>query len=155
MEYIITRIQPTDEIPYHLLLLADENQQLIDAYLPVSQVYLLRVKDQVRGICLLQISDQMGEIMNIAIDPVYQGKGLGKALLSETIDIARQQSLQRLVIKTGNSGIRQIALYQQQGFELVHVNYNYFLSAYPEPIWENKIQCKHQLVFELSLVHSK
>jgi ribosomal protein S18 acetylase RimI-like enzyme len=133
----------------HLLLLADENQQLIDRYLPHSQIYLFTNDDQIQGICLLQITGDSGEIVNIAVEPAYQSQGIGKALLNHVKGIAHQQGLQRLVIKTGNSGIGQIALYQQQGFDLVAVNYNYFLKNYPTPIWENRIQCKHQLVFEL------
>ncbi|MBD2701394.1 GNAT family N-acetyltransferase [Spirosoma sp. BT702] len=151
MNYIITEASPDDDLPHHLLLLADENQALIDAYLPSSQVYLLRIDTTCLGICLLQYRGEIGEIMNIAVEPDYQGKGLGRALLAHVIDAAGRQGVQRLLIKTGNSGIGQIALYQQQGFDLIGVNYNYFLEAYSDPIWENGIQCKHQLVFELRL----
>ncbi|GAB4002729.1 hypothetical protein GCM10028807_61910 [Spirosoma daeguense] len=89
--------------------------------------------------------------MNVAVEPDYQGKGLGRALLNHVINVARKQGETRVLIKTGNSGISQIALYQQLGFDLVAVNYDYFLKTYPEPIWENGIQCKHQLVFALRL----
>lgn len=151
MAYSIALAQPDDPLPVDLLLLADENQPLIDAYLPRSQVYLLTIDKQTRGVCVLQRQDQSAEIMNIAIDPAYQNRGLGKALLLHTIGVARQQSAHRLLIKTGNSGIGQIALYQQMGFNLIGVNYDYFLRAYLQPIWENNIHCRHQLVFELTL----
>ncbi len=151
MGYIVRRSQVNSELPYDLLLLADENPQLVDAYLPVCQAYLLVVDEQVCGVYLLRVDGQIGEIMNIAVEPACQGRGFGKALLRHAVEVARQQGLQRLIIKTGNFGIRQFALYQQQGFDLVAVNYNYFLDAYPEPIWENGIQCKHQLVFALSV----
>ncbi|UHG90946.1 GNAT family N-acetyltransferase [Spirosoma oryzicola] len=151
MSYLIDQAQPSERVPMHLLLLADENQQLVEAYLPLSQVYLLKDLDQVVGICLLQIQQSTGEIMNIAVEPAHQGKGFGKALLAHVTDAARQQGLERLVIKTGNSSIGQMALYQQHGFDLIHVNYDYFTRNYPNPIWENRIRCKHQLIFELSL----
>ena len=151
VDYSISKARSGDQIPHHLLLLADENQQFIDAYLPLSQVYLLKVDAQIQGICLLQVNGETGEIMNIAVDPACQGRGLGKALLHHVFGVARAQGLGQLVIKTGNSGIGQIALYQQMGFNLVSVNYDYFLQAYAHPIWENNIQCKHQLVFELVL----
>lgn len=151
MEYQIAKAGPADEVPNHLLLLADENQELIDAYLTGSDGYRLTVAGQIVGIGLLRVKDGTGEIMNIAVEPAYQGRGLGRALLNHMSEVARQQGLARLVIKTGNSGIRQIQLYQQQGFDLVGVNYNYFLEHYPEPIWENGIQCRHQLVFEQTL----
>lgn len=67
------------------------------------------------------------------------------------MEVARQQGVPRLLIKTGNSGIGQLALYQQLDFNLISVNYDYFLRAYPHPIWENNIRCRHQLVFELIL----
>lgn len=150
MDYRITRTLP-DSLPPHLLLLGDENQALIDVYLRHSQAYQLTVGHQIVGICLLQVTEPSGEIMNIAVEPAYQGRGLGKALLRHVIEAARQQGLERLVIKTGNSGLGQIGLYQQQGFDLIDVQYNYFLQNYPEPIWENGIRCKHQLIFELTL----
>ncbi|GAB3256303.1 GNAT family N-acetyltransferase [Larkinella harenae] len=153
MTYIIEQARPNDALPWNLLLLADENPDLIRAYLPTSLIYLLKRKEEepVLGVCLLQIEDDAGEIVNIAVEPAFQGKGLGKALLTYATEAARQQGLSRLIIKTGNSGISQIALYQQHGFDLIDVNYNHFLRAYPAPIWENRIQCKHQLIFELIL----
>lgn len=151
MAFLITEALPTDQLPNHLLLLGDENQQLIDTYLPNCQVYLLINKGQTIGICLLQRSERTAEIMNVAIEPTFQGQGLGKMLINYVINVAQQAGLEQLVIKTGNSGIAQIALYQQLGFDLVAVNYNYFLEYYSQEIWENKIQCKHQLVFALRL----
>jgi len=151
VEYVIAPKKSSDQIPYHLLLLADENPHLIEAYLPLSQVYLLFIGPQVQGVYLLRVDSLEAEIMNIAIEPAYQGKGLGKALLAHAIKEGKAKGLQRLQIKTGNSSIRQISLYQQQGFDLIAVNYNFFLESYPLPIWENNIQCKHQLIFELVL----
>lgn len=151
MAYFIAQARPDEPLPMHLLLLGDENQRLINEYLPQCLIYLLKDEEQIQGICLLQVRQTTGEIMNIAVEPSSQGQGFGRALLVYVTEVARQLNLQKLVIKTGNSGIGQIALYQQQGFDLAHVNYNYFLEAYPEPIWENRIQCKHQLVFELML----
>ncbi|UOQ69197.1 GNAT family N-acetyltransferase [Hymenobacter volaticus] len=151
MEYSIGQAQPGDVLPYHLLLLADENPLLIEQYLPRSLVYVVHVNGQAQGICLLEPRGEHGEIVSIAVEPSYQGRGLGRALLRHVTAQSRQLGLQQLLIKTGNSGIGQIALYQQEGFELVGLNLNYFLHAYPQPIWENNIQCKHQLVFELRL----
>lgn len=69
MTYSIAPAQPGDPLPHHLLLLADENQQLIDAYLPHSQLYLLTIDGQTRGVCVMQRQEEAAEIMNIAIDP--------------------------------------------------------------------------------------
>ncbi|GAB3325697.1 GNAT family N-acetyltransferase [Larkinella ripae] len=148
MDVQIKELKPENPLPNHLLLLGDENQDLIDAYLPFCERYALLSEQVIRGICLLKPEGKTGEIMNIAVEPAYQGRGFGQALLRYVIEVARQRSFQSLVIKTGNSGIGQIALYQRLGFDLVAVNFDYFLHTYPNPIWENGIQCKHQLVFE-------
>ncbi|OZI05828.1 GNAT family N-acetyltransferase [Siphonobacter sp. BAB-5385] len=149
MPYSITPLQPHEPLPMDLLLLADENPQLIREYLPLSQVYLLKLEGQTQGVGLLQVQEQEAEIINLAIAPSYQGQGWGKTLLLHLIEVARQQGSPRVLIKTGNSSINQFALYQRVGFDLVDVRYNYFLEAYPQPIWENQIRCKHQLILEL------
>lgn len=132
-----------------LLLLADENPQLIAAYLPLCEVYLLKLEGQVQGVGLLQFQEQEAEIVNLAVAPSYQGQGWGKTLLLHLIEAARHQGCPRLLIRTGNSSIHPFALYQRVGFNLIDVRYNYFLEAYPQPIWENQIQCRHQLILEL------
>lgn len=151
MNYLIRERRADDPVPYDLLLLADENRELVDAYLPNSRVYLLEIDGRVVGVGLLQIDDSAGEIMNIAVAPDYQRRGLGRALLRALTHAAEQRGVRRLLIATGNSGIGQIALYQQEGFDLIDIDRDYFLRHYPQPIWENGIQCKHQLIFRKTL----
>jgi aminoglycoside 6'-N-acetyltransferase I len=152
MNYHIRKHRPDEPTPYALLLLADENQLLVDAYLPNSQIYVLEMDGKAIGVGVLQITGTAGEIMNIAVAPEYQRNGLGRALIQALTDAAVRKGAGQLRIATGNSGINQIAFYQQQGFDLVALNRDHFLRHYPEPIWENGIQCKHQLIFEKILV---
>ena len=42
-------------------------------------------------------------------------------------------------------------LYQQEGFDLVAVDRDYFVRNYAEPIWENGIRCRHRLILEKRL----
>lgn len=151
MNYLIREGRADEPMPYDLLLLADENRALIDAYLPGSQVYVLEIDGQVVGVGLLRITDSVGEIMNIAVAPDYQREGLGRALLRALTDAAGRQGIRRRLIATGNSGIGQIALYQQEGFDLIDIDRDYFLRHYPQPIRENGIQCKHRLIFQKTL----
>ncbi|MBD2753472.1 GNAT family N-acetyltransferase [Spirosoma validum] len=151
MNYLIRKHRPDEPMPYYLLLLADENQALIDQYLPDSQVYMVEIDEKVVGVGVLQTNGIAGEIMNIAIAPDSQRNGLGRALLRALTEAATHQAVQWLRIATGNSGIGQLALYQQEGFDLIAIDRDYFLRNYPEPIWENRIQCKHQVIFEKHL----
>ena len=40
------------------------------------------------------------------------------------------------------------AFYQKLGFNMTEIRRDYFTQNYPEPIWENGIQCKHMIMFE-------
>jgi ribosomal-protein-alanine N-acetyltransferase len=58
----------------------------------------------------------VGHILNIAVDPAYRRKGLGKRLLEYALDYCRQLGAERveLEVRTGNDAA--IALYQKYGF---------------------------------------
>ena len=57
----------------------------------------------------------------------------------------------KLIIATGNSSTRQLAIYKNAGFERSEIIKNFFVEHYDEPIFENNIQCKHKLVLEMNL----
>jgi len=83
------------------------------------------------------------EIMNVAVDPSYQHRGIAKALLTATIESCQQDAnCDQLEIGTGNSSLRQLGLYQRAGFEMTTIWVNYFVDNYSESIYEDGIQCK-------------
>lgn len=147
MNYQIRSQYPDEPLPYDLLLLADPDREHVDEYVPGSHLYVLELNRQVVGVGVLQTHEPFAEIVNLAVAPEHQRKGLGRALLQQLMTAARQYGIIRLLIATGNSSIGQMALYQQQGFDLIDIDRDYFLRHYAEPIWENGIQCKHQLIF--------
>ena len=64
-----------------LLLLADEQENMVDRYLEKGTMYVLEDGD-VKAECV--VTDEGNEILqikNIAVDPENQGKGYGKALI--------------------------------------------------------------------------
>lgn len=67
MNHLIREWRTDEPIPYDLLLLADENRELVDAYLPGSRLYVLETDGQVVGVGVLQLDGAAGEIMTIAI----------------------------------------------------------------------------------------
>ena len=67
-----------------LLLLADEQENMIDRYLEKGTMYVLEDGD-VKAECVVTGEDNgILEIKNIAVDPQNQGKGYGKALPCRT-----------------------------------------------------------------------
>ena len=64
-----------------LLLLADEQENMIDHYLEKGTMYVLE-DGNVKAECVVTDEDNgILEIKNIAVDPQNQGQGYGKALI--------------------------------------------------------------------------
>ena len=64
-----------------LLLLADEQENMIDRYIEKGTMYVLE-DGNVKAECVVTDEDNgILEIKNIAVDPQNQGRGYGKALI--------------------------------------------------------------------------
>ena len=69
-----------------LLLLADEQENMIDRYLTNGTMYVLE-DDGVKSECVvLDVGGGVLELKNIATDPQFHGKGYGKALIEFIIN---------------------------------------------------------------------
>ncbi|EOR03433.1 GNAT family N-acetyltransferase [Acinetobacter sp. ANC 3926] len=129
-----------------LLLEADPSWQQVLTYLLQSNLFVM-LNDQaqiIAQLCLLRVDDQ-AEIKNLAVDSRYQKQGLAKALIQFAIENTKDQNIQTLWVKTGNSSLDQLALYQKCGFRLSHIERDVFRD-YAEPIYENGIACLDQIV---------
>ena len=64
-----------------LLLLADEQEDMIDKYLPQGDLFALYDGD-LKSVCVVvHIDSETCELKNIATYEKYQGKGYGRALI--------------------------------------------------------------------------
>ena len=77
----------TDKKRYlDLLLLADEQEDMVDRYLERGTMYVLE-DGGVKAECV--VTDERNDILelkNIAVEPDFQGKGYGKALIDFLIE---------------------------------------------------------------------
>ncbi len=136
-----------EAVPYGLLLLADPSREMIDSYLPLSETRVALLGDRPVGVyVLMPLGKEAAEIKNIAVDPMHQGKGLGKLLLADATEAAKKSGFKTLAIGTANTSVGQLCLYQKQGFELDSINKGFYLRHYPAPLFENGMQCKHLLM---------
>lgn len=143
-------IEYTTDYPYDLLLLADPNRQGVETYLKTSDCYVALKGDKLVGVIVVQKQTEgRAEVMNLAVDESYQRKGIARRLLRFVSDEwAAGHHITCLRVCTGTSAPGPLMLYQREGFDLKALNRNYFVRNYPEPIWENGVQCRHQLVLE-------
>ena len=121
-----------------LLLLADEQESMVDLYLEKSTMYVLE-DNNVKAECV--VTDEGNgilEIKNIAVDPKFQGKGYGKALIDFLANnYADEYSV--LQFGTGDSPLT-IPFYERCGFVRSHNVPNFFTDNYDHPIYEGGVQ---------------
>ena len=121
-----------------LLLLADEQENMIDRYLDRGTMYVLE-DGGVKAECVVtDEGDGILEIKNIATDPDWQGMGYGKALIEF---IAKQYSGDYSVLQvgTGDSPLT-IPFYEKCGFIRSHIIPNFFTDNYDHLIIEDGVQ---------------
>ena len=117
-----------------LLLLADEQEDMIDRYLDNGRMYVL---DDNCIKCECVVTDEGNgvlEIKNIATVPEYQGEGYAKALIDFIIKKYREQYIV-LQVGTGDSPLT-IPFYEKCGFVRSHIIPNFFTDNYDHPIYE-------------------
>lgn len=117
-----------------LLLLADEQEDMVDRYLEGGTMYVLE-DGGVKAECV--VTDEGGgilELKNIAVKPDCQGKGYGKALVDFLVQtyVGQYTVLQ---VGTGDSP-STIPFYESCGFHRHHLIRNFFTDHYDHPIYE-------------------
>ncbi|MEX2105098.1 MAG: GNAT family N-acetyltransferase [Bacilli bacterium] len=137
----IRKLIADEQPPMELLLLADPSRKLVEEYIERGQCFVAEVDDNIIGVyVLLRTRPETVEIVNIAVDENYQGKGIGKQLVIHAIQLAKLLGFKTIEIGTGNSGMGQLALYQKCGFRITGVDRDFFIRHYSEEVFENGIQ---------------
>lgn len=130
----ITEIKENKKQFLPLLLLADEQENMIDRYLDRGTMYVLD-DDGIKCECV--VTDEGNgvlEIKNIATEPKYQGKGYGKALIDFIADKYKGK-YSVLQVGTGDSPLT-VSFYEKCGFVRSHSIKNFFADNYDRPIYE-------------------
>ncbi|RPI44625.1 MAG: ribosomal-protein-alanine N-acetyltransferase [Betaproteobacteria bacterium] len=65
-------------------------------------------------------------LLNLSIDAPWQGRGLGRALLLQHIDLARSHDARILLLEVRPSNAAARALYEQTGFERIASRRGYY-----------------------------
>lgn len=129
----------TDKKRYlDLLLLADEQEDMVDRYLGRGTMYVLE-DGGVRAECVVtDEGDSVLELKNIAVAPAFQGRGYGKAMVDFLVRTYKTQYAV-LQVGTGESP-STIPFYESCGFRRHHLVKNFFTDHYDHPICEGGVQ---------------
>lgn len=121
-----------------LLLLADEQESMIDKYLERGELFAL-YNDDLKSICVVtQESDDACEIKNIATYEKYQKQGYGRNLINYIFDYYKDK-YKTIFVGTGDCPYI-ISFYEKCGFAVSHRIHNFFADNYDHPMFENGVQ---------------
>ena len=132
-----------------LLLLADEQENMIDRYLDRGRMYVLSD----HGVkCECVVTDEGNgilEIKNIATAPAHQKKGYAKALIG-FICREYRDLFTVLQVGTGDSPLT-LPFYEKLGFVRSHIIPDFFTDNYDHPIYECGILLTDMVYLKKSL----
>ncbi len=136
----ISEVEASKKAYMNLLLLADEQEDMIDRYLERGTMYVLD-DDGVKAECVVtDEGDGILEIKNIAVLPECQHRGYGKRLI-QYIEQKYGKDFHILRVGTGDSPMT-IPFYERCGFFKVYCLRNFFTDNYNHPI----VECGTQLI---------
>lgn len=140
----------TDKKRYlDLLLLADEQEDMVDRYLERGSMYVL-VDDGVKAECVVtDEGNSILELKNIAVEPAAQGRGYGKAMVDFLVRTYKERYTV-LQVGTGDSP-STIPFYEACGFRRHHLVRNFFTDHYDHPIYERGVQLMDMVYLQREL----
>ena len=94
---------------------------------PLSHFYVAVSGDTAIGYYgFLHILDEL-HILNVAVCPDYQGKGVGKALMADLIERAASLSARAVTLEVRESNLAAKRLYERVGFVLSGTRPHYYM----------------------------
>ena len=134
----IRKVETAKKRYLDLLLLADEQEDMVDRYLERGTMYVLE-DDGVKAECV--VTDEGNgilELKNVAVEPAAQGKGYGKAIVDFLV---RTYTGQYAVLQVGTGDSPStIPFYESCGFRRHHLVKDFFIDHYDHPIYECGVQ---------------
>ncbi len=80
-------------------------------------IFFARIGAQVVGTLALKDAGQQMEVSKMAVDPEFQGRGIGRQLMLKAINKAKQLNKSTLYLETNSGLARAMALYEHLGFQ--------------------------------------
>ncbi|MCB2295757.1 GNAT family N-acetyltransferase [Clostridium algoriphilum] len=121
-----------------LLLLADEQENMIDKYLYKGEFFALYDGD-LKSICV--VTKENGgeyELKNLATYEKFQGRGYGSSLVKYIFEYYKGKC-KTMIVGTGDSPLT-IPFYEHCKFKVTHKVKKFFIDNYDKPIFENGVQ---------------
>lgn len=103
------------DLPWSLLLDADPDKEKVQVYVSRGSGWIWKEKEKTIGVLIYVAREKEYEIVNVAVAPTYQGKGIGGKLLETAFQKLSQlaSSQTQIIIRTGSTSSAALHLYQK------------------------------------------
>lgn len=118
-----------------LLLLADEQESMIDTYLERGEMFALH-DDGLKAIAVVtREGERIYEIKSIAVYPAFQRQGYGKRLIDYLCAYYRDRC-SVMFVGTGDTA-SALSFYEHCGFRVSHRVKDFFTNNYDHPVFDD------------------
>jgi ribosomal protein S18 acetylase RimI-like enzyme len=154
MQIIIRKVCSKYDLPFDLLLLADESIGVIEKYIYDSEVYVATESEDSEAVAvfaLLKLNNSDIEIKNIAVAETLQNRGIGSFLISEIKRLAKVAKFENVIVGTPDRAVKQINFYENNGFIKYDLKKDFFIKNYPEPIIDNGVMLRDMVMLKVKV----
>ena len=140
MDYRIAEVTANKKKYLDLLLLADEQEDMIDRYLDDGSLFVLDDEGVKCVAVVVALNAEECELKNIATYPEHQNKGYGKAMV-DYLSGRYLGEFETMYVGTGDVP-KILRFYERCGFRISHRDENFFIDNYDHPMFEDGVQLR-------------
>ncbi len=93
---------------------------------PAAVLQVVEVESEVVAYAVLWCIQDQGELANIAVEPGHRGRGLGRLLLDQLLELSRERGVEDLFLEVRESNSVARDMYLRRGFEEVGRRSDYY-----------------------------
>ncbi len=144
LQWANAKVEENFEVSFDIVAMLDEDMNTLDKFMPPKGRLLLGyVDDQPMGIaCLKTLTDSIGEVKRMYVRPEARHHGLGRALVNQLLEEARQIGYERARLDSAQFMKEAHQLYRSAGFREIEA---YEGSEIPKEFQKNWIFMEREL----------
>jgi ribosomal-protein-alanine N-acetyltransferase len=101
---------------------------------PLSFSFVAKEGDQIVGYLFAWEVSCEFHLMNIAVAPTWQRKGIGEGLIKRMLEIGRERSIKQIFLEVRVSNASAISFYEKLQFYKIGVRKNYYRSPHEDAL---------------------
>jgi ribosomal protein S18 acetylase RimI-like enzyme len=118
LQWANAKVEENFGVSFDIAVMLEEDMNTLDKFMPPKGRLLLGyVEDQPMGIaCLKKLMSSIGEVKRMYVRPQARNRGLGRTLLNQLLEDARQIGYERVRLDSARFMVEAHQLYRASGF---------------------------------------